>query len=200
MEEQKSRAFRAAPRQRRPQPRVHTRTDERPGEERPGEQARSRSRIPSTSARGSEQQRQQPFRGGGPEGTGTPSSNSAAHVDATDADLTGSFNSLQMRSKLQQQGSPKRRDERPREGSQRCKYYSETTLERVSVGVAAVAGRGSDRVGAEAGTVLADREKVATTACERNRRHPPQIDVIEISSSPRVTHQTRTSHDDPDQS
>ena len=80
---------------------------------------------------------------------------------------------MQTRSRLQQQGSPKRCDERPREGSQRCKYYRKTTLERVSVGVATVAGRGSDRVGAGAGTVLADREKVATTEGVRKEQTTP---------------------------
>ena len=53
---------------------------------------------------------------------------------------------------------------------------SEETRRKASVGVAAVARRGSDRVSAEASAVLADGNQ---------RHYASQIDLIEISSPTR---------------
>ena len=72
-------------------PRPHTPTDERPVEKRATEQARSRSWIHPTSARGgSEQQQQRSPRGSAQGASATSRVFFATHLDATVTDATGS--------------------------------------------------------------------------------------------------------------
>ena len=161
----------------------------------PGVGFHHRKRSRSSSSGGSEQQQHRSPRGS-VERAGATSRSFATRLDVTVTGATGSSRREPFSS------SQRHSNQRPREGSQGWHLWR-TTFERAAVGVATLAVRGSDRVGAKASTVLADREKGPTAEGTRKEQTTPFIvdrsDRDLLSTMRRATRcQTGTSHDNSD--